>query len=155
VDLYALTKTVHILSATVLFGTGIGIAFFFLMGMRSGDPVAAWFAARTTVVADKVFTLTAGIVQPVSGFALIHLGGFDPAEPWLVWSYGLYLVALACWLPVVRLQLQLRDMWHAKLHGEAIDEALFARRARLWFVLGWPAFGGLIAVFWLMVAKPA
>ena len=82
--LYLATKTVHILSAAVLFGTGMGIAFFFLMGMRSGDPAAAWFAARTTVVADMAFTLTAGIVQPVSGLVLIHLGGIDPREGGLV-----------------------------------------------------------------------
>ena len=154
-DLYLLAKTVHILSATVLFGTGLGIAFFFLMGMRSGDPAAAWFAARTTARADMLFTLTAGIVQPLSGFALIWLGGFDPYAAWLVAAYLLYLAALACGLPVVRLQLQIRDMWRSRLDGVVIDEALLARRARWWFVLGWPAFAALVAVFWLMVAKPA
>ena len=154
-DPYLLAKTAHIVSSTVLFGTGIGIAFFFLMGMRSGDPAAAWFAARTTAIADTIFTLTAGVVQPLSGFALIHLTGIDPFAPWLVATYAIYLVALACWLPVVRLQLRMRDMWRAKLDGEAIDEALLGRRFRTWFLLGWPAFGGLLAVFWLMVAKPA
>ena len=88
-DGYLLVKTVHIVSSTVLFGTGLGIAFFFLMGVRSGDAAGAWFAARTTAIADMLFTLTAGVVQPLSGFAL-----------------------------------------------------------------GWPAFVGLVAVFWLMVAKP-
>ncbi len=152
---YLLLKTVHIISSTVLFGTGMGIAFFFLMGTRSGDPAAAYFAARTTAVADMIFTLTAGIVQPLSGFALIHLAGYDPFAPWLVATYAIYLVALACWLPVVRLQLQIRDMYRSQLEGRAIDERLLARRIRIWFVLGWPAFVGLVAVFWLMVAKPA
>ena len=153
--LYELVKTVHILSATVLFGTGLGIAFFFLMGMRSGDPAAAWFAARTTAIADMIFTLTAGAVQPVSGLALIGLTGQDPVQGWLVATYVLYGLALACWLPVVWLQLRIRDMWRARLDGAVVDEALLRRRVRLWFVLGWPAFGGLIAIFWLMVAKPA
>ena len=153
-DTYLLVKTVHILSATVLFGTGLGIAFLFLMGLRSGDSAGAYVAARTTVVADMLFTLTAGIVQPLSGFWLIHLAGYDPFAPWLVWTYALYLLALACWLPVVWLQLRLRDMLAAKVRGEAIDEARFRRLFRWWFALGWPAFLGLVTVFWLMVAKP-
>ncbi|WP_427969695.1 DUF2269 family protein [Altererythrobacter sp.] len=154
-DLYSLVKTVHILSSTVLFGTGIGIAFFFLMGMRSGEPAAAWFAARTTTIADMIFTFTAGVIQPLSGFMLIDLAGFDPSERWLIAAYVLYVVALACWLPVVRLQIRIRDMWRAKLDGDAIDDTLLERRIRTWFMLGWPAFGALVAVFWLMVAKPA
>ena len=154
-DWHLLAKTVHILSATVLFGTGLGIAFFFLMGLRSGDPAGAYLAARTTVLADMVYTLTAGIVQPLSGLWLIRIAGYDPLAPWLVWTYALYLLALACWLPVVWLQLRLRDMLGAKLAGRAVDEMRFQRYVRWWFVLGWPAFVGLVAVFMLMVAKPA
>jgi uncharacterized membrane protein len=150
-----LAKTVHIISATILFGTGLGIAFFFLMGVRSGDPAGAYFAARTTAIADMLFTLTAGLVQPLTGFWLIRLAGHDPFAPWLVATYALYLLALACWLPVVWLQLRLRDMLGARVRGEAIDEARLRRYFRWWFALGWPAFVGLIAVFWLMVAKPA
>ena len=153
-DGYLLVKTVHVISSTVLFGTGLGIAFFFLMGMRSGDPASAWFAARTTAIADMLFTLTAGVVQPLSGFALIHIAGFDPWAPWLVWAYALYVLALACWLPVVWLQLRIRDMLGAKMAGEVIDDARLRRYFRWWFALGWPAFVGLVAVFWLMVAKP-
>ena len=154
-DWYLVAKTVHILSATVLFGTGLGIAFFFLMGMRGGDPAGAYFAARTTALADMMFTLTAGIVQPLSGFWLVVIAGYDPLAPWLVWTYALYLLALGCWLPVVWLQLRMRDLFGAKLAGEAIDEARLRRYFRWWFALGWPAFVGLVAVFWLMVAKPA
>ena len=153
-DGYLLVKTVHVVSSTVLFGAGLGIAFFFLMGMRGADAASAHFAARTTAVADMVFTLTAGIVQPLSGLALIHMGGLDPWAPWLVWTYGLYALALACWVPVVWLQLRMRDMLAAKLAGEAVSEARFLFYFRWWFALGWPAFIGLVVVFWLMVAKP-
>lgn len=154
-DAYLLLKTVHVVSATILFGTGMGIAFFFLMGLRSADVGAAYFAARTTAIADMLFTLTAGIFQPLSGFGLIHLAGWDPWSPWLVWTYAIYLLALGCWLPVVWLQLKMRDMLGAKLAGKAIDEARLGKYFRWWFALGWPAFAGLVAVFWLMVAKPA
>ena len=157
-DLFLLVKTVHIISGTVLFGTGLGIAFFFLMGMRAGfaggDAAAAWFAARTTATADMILTLNAGILQPLSGFALVYLAGYDPFAPWLVATYALYALGLACWLPVVWLQLRIRDSWRAKLNGEVVDEALLQRRFRWWFALGWPGFGALVAVFWLMVAKP-
>jgi uncharacterized membrane protein len=154
VDTYLLLKTVHVISATILFGTGLGIAFFFLTALRSGDPAGAYLAARTTAVADMLFTLTAGIVQPLTGFALVHMAGIDPSSRWLTWTYALYLLALVCWLPVVWLQLRMRDMLGAKVGGEAIDEARLRRYFCIWFVLGWPAFLGLVAVFWLMVAKP-
>jgi uncharacterized membrane protein len=154
-DAYSLAKTIHVISATVLFGTGLGIAFFFLAGQRSGDDRMALFAAQTTCAADMIFTLTAGIVQPLSGFALIWLAGYDPLASWLVWTYGLYLLALACWLPVVWLQLRMRDMLASKLAGGAFDAEQFEHHFRTWFALGWPAFAGLVAVFWLMVAKPA
>lgn len=151
---YALVKTLHILSATILFGTGIGIAFFFWMGGRAGDDRAAHFAARVTVVADLVFTLTAVIAQPLTGAWLIWRGGFDPTEYWLVASYALYLVAAACWLPVLYLQKVIRDQLANKIAGETIDEVLLHRRRRLWFLLGWPAFIALLMVFHLMVTKP-
>ena len=154
-DLYLPIKTIHIVSSTVLFGTGLGIAFFFLMGRRSGDPVMALFAARTTCLADMLFTLTAGIVQPLSGFALIWLTGFDPFAPWLVWTYALYLLALACWLPVVWLQLRMRDMaMRAAAEDSALPE-LYHRYGRIWFRLGIPAFSALVVVFYLMVFRPA
>ena len=153
-DGYFLLKSVHIISATVLFGTGLGIAFFFLAGMRSGDDRMALFAARTTCLADMIFTLNAGIVQPVSGYALIRVAGHDPFAPWLLATYGLYLLALACWLPVVWLQLRMRDMLAVQVAGGLFDEARYRRYFRWWFALGWPAFAGLVWVFWLMVAKP-
>jgi uncharacterized membrane protein len=154
VEVYLLARTMHIVSATVLFGTGLGIAFFFLMGMRSGDPVMGWFAARTTAVADMLFTLTAGIVQPLTGFWLIAIAGHNLFAPWLVATYALYLLALACWLPVVWLQLRIRDMFAAQVRGEPVDAARLQCFFRWWFALGWPAFIALVIVFWLMVSKP-
>jgi uncharacterized membrane protein len=155
VDGYLVVKTVHIISAAILFGTGIGIAFFFLMGLRSGDPAGSYFAARTTAVADMLFTLTAGVVQPLTGFWLVHAAGYDPLSPWLVATYAIYMLALACWLPVVWLQLRMRDMLAEKVSGRTIDEVRLRHYFRWWFALGWPAFVGLVVVFWLMVAKPA
>ncbi len=154
-EAYAFVKTVHILSATVLFGTGLGIAFFFWMGGRSGNDEAAYFAARATVIADLLFTTTAVIVQPVTGAWLVMSAGFDPLDRWLVLTYGLYLLAAACWLPVLFLQWRIRNQLKQKLSGGPFDAIAHARLRRWWFFLGWPAFLALIAIFHLMVAKPS
>lgn len=153
-DAYLLVKTLHILSATVLFGTGLGTAFFF-WSSRAADDAAQLFAARITVRADFLFTLPAVVIQPLTGFWLIALAGFDWSDGWLVASYGLYLLAGLCWLPVVWLQIRIKRMLEAKVSGGSFDAERFRRLRRAWFLLGWPAFGGLVVVFFLMVAKPS
>lgn len=154
VDPYLLAKWLHILSSTVLFGTGIGTAFQMVWAMRTGRIETIYSVASGVVVADWLFTLPAGIVQPLTGLWLVHLAGYGVAEPWLLVTYGLYLMALAAWVPVVQLQIRIRDMAGVALqNGDGLPEA--ARRAyRIWFVLGWPAFVALVGVFWLMIAKP-
>lgn len=154
-DVYFIIKTLHVLSATVLFGTGAGIAFFMLKGQWSGVPAARRFAASTTVQADFLFTLPAVIIQPLSGAWLIWRGGFDPTDYWLTATYGLYLLAGACWLPVVAIQIRIKRMLDVEAAGERIDPAALSRLVRWWFALGWPAFGGLVVAVYLMVAKPS
>jgi uncharacterized membrane protein len=153
-DLYFFVKTLHIVSATIVFGTGIGIAYFMFFGHRGGSAQERAFAARMTVEADFLFTLPSVIIQPASGAWLIWQGGFRWDDYWLVLTYGLYLLAGACWVPVVLIQMRMKTMLEAKLRGEAFDEARYNQLFRVWFALGWPAFGGLIVVFWLMVSKP-
>jgi uncharacterized membrane protein len=153
-DAYTLVKTLHILSATILFGTGLGTAFFF-WSARHGDDAARLHAARTTVRADFLFTLPAVVVQPATGAWLIARAGYDPGDVWLVATYILYVLVGLCWLPVVWLQMRMAAMLTAKVAGGAFDAARYERLRRLWFALGWPAFAAVIAIFVLMVAKPA
>ncbi len=153
-DLYFLVKTLHIVSATIVFGTGIGIANFMFFGHRSRSAQERPFAARMTVKADFLFTLPSVIIQPASGAWLIWQGGFRWDDYWLVLTYGLYLLAGACWVPVVLIQMRMKTMLEAKLRGEAFDDAAYNQLFRIWFALGWPAFGSLIVIFWLMVSKP-
>lgn len=153
-DAYLLIKTLHIVSATILFGTGLGTAFFFWSARRAGDE-ARLFAARITVRADFLFTLPAVIIQPLTGMWMIAHAGFDPRAPWLVLSYLLYVLAGLCWLPVVWLQIRMKRMLEAKIAGSEFDAAAFERYRRIWFGLGWPAFLSLILVVFLMVAKPS
>jgi uncharacterized membrane protein len=154
-DLYFFVKTLHVLTSTVLFGTGAGIAFFMLKGHLSGVSAARRFAAATTVHADFLFTLPAVIIQPLSGAWLVSRGGFDWTDRWLVVSYSLYLLAGACWLPVVAIQMRMKAIIEAEAVTGSLDKAMLSRLFRWWFALGLPAFGGLIVVFYLMVAKPS
>lgn len=154
-DLYLFVKTLHIISATIVFGTGIGIANFMFFGARSRLLPERIFAARMTVKADFFFTLPSVIIQPLSGGWLIWQGGFLWNDYWLVATYGLYLLAAVCWVPVVLIQMRLKTMLEAQQRGGAFDEAAYNRLFHLWFLLGWPAFGGLVLIFWLMVTKPA
>jgi uncharacterized membrane protein len=154
-ELYLPLKFLHILGATVLFGTGAGIAFFMWMAHRTRDVVVVAATARIVVIADTVFTLTAVIVQPLTGFALAHALGLPVTQPWIITSLALYVLVGCCWLPVVWIQLRMRD-----LATEAVRQAQplpprYDRLFRLWFWLGWPAFIGVIAIFALMIWKPA
>lgn len=153
-DSYSLIKALHIISSAVLFGTGAGIAFFMLMGCRSADFAARRFAAGMTVKADFLFTLPAAIVQPLTGFWMVWTAGYAWNELWLVVTYALYALAALCWFPVVALQIGMKRMLDDQARSQPFDQAAFDRCFRWWFALGWPAFGGLVVVFWLMVAKP-
>lgn len=153
-DPFLWTKWVHILSATLLFGTGIGTAFHMFATYLRGDVRAVAVMTRNTVLADWLFIATSGAVQPLTGFLMIYMVGHDPFESWLVLTYLLYGVAGCCWLKVVQLQYRLRNLAaHAALSGEPLPQA-FHRAMRLWFILGWPAFLSLMCVFVLMVMKP-
>ena len=151
---YLLLKTLHIVSATVLFGTGLGTAFHFWRTHRSGDVAAIAVSARTTVLADLLFTLPAIVIQPITGVALALMAGYSLTAPWLLASVGLYLVAGACWLPVVAIQLRLRTIAEGCMRDASALPPSFHRLMRAWTLLGIPAFASLVAVFWLMVAKP-
>ena len=153
-DPYLFAKWLHILSSTVLFGTGIGTAFQMVWAMRTRRVETIHSVASGVVVADWVFTTPAGIIQPATGLWLIWLQGHALTEPWLLVTYVLYLLAFLCWLPVVHLQIRIRDMAAlAVAEGTALPSEAW-RSFRLWFLLGWPAFIGLVGVFWLMVSKP-
>jgi uncharacterized membrane protein len=153
-SLYLALKALHILGATVLFGTGAGIAFFMFMAHRTGDAKLIAHTAGVVVVADLVFTATAVVLQPFTGAALAWLGGYRLFDGWLVASLALYLLAGACWLPVVWIQLRLRDLAReAAATGGPLPTAYF-RLWRIWFALGWPAFAAVLAILWLMTFKP-
>ena len=152
---YLIVKWLHIVSSTLLFGTGIGSAFYLLFTSLSRDVRAIAVVSRHVVRADWLFTATTVVFQPLSGFYLAHLAGFPLSSRWIVWSVVLYLVAGACWLPVVWLQMRMRDMAQTSARDGVALPALYWRYLRIWAALGVPAFFALIVVFYLMTAKPA
>ncbi|TNE29912.1 MAG: DUF2269 domain-containing protein [Alphaproteobacteria bacterium] len=153
-DWYFILKTLHILSAAILFGTGLGIAFFMYMSRFAKELYQKYYAARLTVLADFIFTLPAVILQPLTGFLLVINSGYSFHETWIIWSSALYLLIGLCWVPVVFIQIQLRNMLrNASDNGTELPTA-YTKLFRIWFLLGWPAFAGVIGIFYLMVAKP-
>lgn len=152
---YLVIKWLHILSSVLLAGTGFGTAFYLFFANRSGSVAAQAVVARLVVKADLWFTTPAVIIQPLSGLWLVTMAGWPLTAPWLVLSIALYLLAGACWLPVVWLQLRLARMAQHAVDTQQPLPARYWRYARIWEALGYPAFIAVVIVFYLMVNKPA
>lgn len=152
---YVFVKWVHVMSSTILFGTGLGSAFYMFFTSRSGIVPAIASVSRRVVVADWLFTTPTAVLQPASGFYLVHLAGYPLTAPWILWSTVLYVLAAGCWLPVVWLQIRMARMAEDAWLQETPLPALYWRYHRIWTALGVPAFIAFIAIFYLMVAKPA
>jgi uncharacterized membrane protein len=150
-----LLKFIHVLGASVLFGTGIGIAFFMLLAHRTGHAGVIAVTARFVVIADFIFTATAVVVQPISGYLLARAIGLSPLEePWIALSIVIYILVGLCWLPVVFIQMRMRTLANdAAINGKPLPDQ-YRLLFRIWFALGWPAFAGVIAIFALMIWQP-
>lgn len=151
---YLIIKWLHILSATVLFGTGIGIAFFKWITDQSGDIRTIHIVSKYTVLADWLFTTPAVILQPITGLGLAYLAGYPILTGWVFYSLCLYLFAGACWLPVIWLQIRMHKLAKAADNGHTQLPEQYWKYTRMWFWLGVAAFSALIFVYWLMVFKP-
>ncbi|ASY65153.1 hypothetical protein SJ05684_b41710 (plasmid) [Sinorhizobium sojae CCBAU 05684] len=152
--LYLALKYLHIIGASVLLGTGAGIAFFMLVAHRTGraDTIAA--VARIVVLADFLFTATAVVLQPITGSALAWHLGYALTEGWILLSILLYLIAGAFWLPVVWMQMEMRRLAEAAYKSGRPLPKRYHRLFHLWFAFGFPAFAAVLGIFWLMIARP-
>jgi len=152
---YLIVKWLHILSSTVLFGTGLGSAYYMYFACRTRDPHIAATVIRRVMIADWTFTTPTVLIQPATGLWLMQLAGFPLSTPWIYWSIALYIVAGAAWLPVVWMQIRMRDLAFAATQFKTELPASFWRMLRAWVVLGAVAFSAIVIIFYLMVAKPA
>ena len=152
--LYLALKYLHIIGAAVLLGTGSGIAFFMLAAHLEGKPTVIAGVARIVVIADFIFTATAVVAQPITGSLLALQAGYSLYEGWIIWSIVLYLFTGAFWLPVVWMQIRLRDLaTKAAASGTPLADE-YHRIFWHWCAFGVPAFVAVAIIFWLMIARP-
>jgi len=151
---YFILKYLHVIGACVLLGTGAGIAFFMLMAHLSSRAAVIAGVARIVVIADFLFTATAVITQPITGLLLTHVVGYSVWDRWVFWSMILYLVTGAFWLPVVWMQMRLRDLATASASSGSALPPTYFRLFWCWFAFGFPAFGAVLTIFWLMIVRP-
>lgn len=145
---YLWLKLVHIISATVLFGTGTGTAFFMLKAYLSGSEEALRVTTRNVVIADWLFTTPAVIVQLVTGLWLTSLLNISLSSTWFIAVIALYVFVGTCWLPVVWIQIRIRNLIAAGQPRSSYEKLM-----RIWMALGFPAFSAVLVIFYLMVAK--
>ncbi|MEH6443811.1 MAG: DUF2269 domain-containing protein [Oceanospirillaceae bacterium] len=152
-EYYLAIKLIHILAAVVVTGTGAGIAFFMFMAYRSNNPQAIYITTQHVILGDWLFTTPAVLTQIVTGVLLMNLRGYSFTAPWFYWVIGLLTFIGLCWIPVLKIQYQLRDLAKESVtHNEV--SATFKLLMKRWTLLGIPAFAAILAIFWLMVFKP-
>lgn len=154
-DWALLLRWLHVVGACILLGTGAGIAFFMVMAHRSSQPALIAHTAKIVVMADWVFTASAVIIQPITGALLAQAIGWPLSEGWIIVSIGLYVLTGAFWLPVVWIQHRLRDLAVAAAQANAPLPEMYHRLFRVWFACGFPAFFSVLAIVWLMLARPS
>jgi uncharacterized membrane protein len=151
---YYILKFLHVIGATVLLGTGAGIAFFMVMAHRTGEAATVAATARIVVIADFVFTATAVVAQPITGALLAWHVGYSLFDGWIALSLILYVFTGLFWLPVVWMQARMRDLARAAAGSGEKLPAAYHRLYRWWFAFGFPAFFAVLAIFWLMITRP-
>ena len=152
---YLWIKLIHIISSTLLFGTGLGSAYYLFMANRDREDLQHLYnVIRHVVLADFIFTTPAVILQPLTGFALMYITGFAMTTPWLLKSLTLYVLIGCFWLPVVYIQIRLKQTVREAIITKQPLTKTYDRLYRLWFIAGWPAFVGVLLIYYLMVLKP-
>jgi uncharacterized membrane protein len=152
--LYSVLKYLHVIGAAVLLGAGAGIALFMVLAHRTGNVTVIAHVARMVVFGDFVFTTTAVVLQPITGLLLVLEQGYSLREGWIALSLLLYVFTGAFWIPVVFMQMRMRDLAEAAMAGNAPLPAEYHRLFGRWFNFGFPAFAAVAAIFWLMIARP-
>lgn len=152
---YLTVKFLHVLSSIFLFGTGVGSAFYLFLVTLDGEVRTVAIVSRCVVWADWLFTATTAVIQPLTGFWLLRHAALPLTLPWVAWSIALYALAIACWLPVLWLQMRMRDLSAAAAATGTPLPPAFHRCFRAWMALGFPALFAFVAIVYLMVARPS
>ncbi len=150
---YLILKYWHIVSAFLLFGTGLGSAFYKWLADRNGNIQHIAITNKHVVIADYIFTTPTIIMQPLTGLWMVNMAQIPLTTPWIAISFGLYVFAGLCWLPVVYLQIKMQKMAELAVTDQAELPDKYWKYAKLWFWLGVPAFVAIMLVIFLMVFK--
>ena len=153
-ELETMLRLAHVVGAAVLMGTGAGIAFFMVMAHRTGDSKVIAHTASIVVLADFLFTATAVILQPITGAWLAYEIGWELTEPWILLALALYVFTGAFWLPVVWMQIRMRNLARAAAEAGAPPPEAYRKLYRIWFAFGFPAFAAVMVIYWLMIERP-
>ena len=153
-DALDLLRWLHVIGATVLLGTGAGIAFFMVMANRTGDARLIAHVAETVVIADLVFTATAVVAQPITGYLLARQVGWPLTEGWILVSLALYALTGMFWLPVVWIQIRMRNLARQASQGDRRLPDSYRHLYKIWLACGVPAFASVLTIVWLMLSRP-
>lgn len=145
---YLWVKLLHILGATLIFGTGLGTAFFMLRAHLSQNTEAMKITTQSVVLADWIFTTPAIVIQLVTGLWLTPKLGIPYGSVWFVSVLALFILVGLCWLPVVFIQIRIREIIR---NGGTLDD--YRVLMKIWIGLGIPAFASVLILFYLMVSK--
>lgn len=154
IDTLIFARWLHVIGATVLLGTGSGIAFFMLMAHRTRDARIIAHVGQTVVVADFLFTASAVLVQPLTGLWLAHQIGWPLTTPWILWSMALYIFIGCFWVPVIFMQMRMRNLARVAAEADLPLPPAYHRLFRIWFAFGIPAFAAMLVIIWLMLERP-
>lgn len=152
--MYAWFKILHIISAAVLFGGGLGVAIYLLYVNQQKNLALIAQASATAVSATWLFTVLAAFVQAITGFVLVGLHGYASSTMWILGSILGFLVTGILWLPIVCLQIRCRDLAVTALQTNTPLSAEYRRCYRTWCCLTLLVWVVLVVVFYLMTNKP-
>ncbi len=145
---YPLLKLIHIISATIMIGTGLGSAFYLYFTYKKGQVSTVKEVLKLVVTADTIFTTPSVVIQFITGLLLSNLLGFTYTNWfWVVLSVS--FVVLILWVRAALIQLKLKKI----LDKEKSLTVQFHRLMKIWFYLGVPSFLGAVYIYYLMVYK--
>jgi uncharacterized membrane protein len=154
-DLIFALKFVHVLAAATMFGAWLCLTIFMLRGHRSGNPSVVAVTTQFVVDIEKMVMAPAIAVQPISGFPLAWAIGLSPVnEFWIAVSLGLFVVAVACWLAVFRIEIRVRGMSRqSALNAVALPDD-YRRMFHVWSAFAAAGLLTTTAIFALMIWQP-
>jgi uncharacterized membrane protein len=150
-DLYLLA---HVIGATVLLGCAIGIGYAVLSSTRHKTVAEIASVADGIALASLIFTATAILVQPTSGYLLAQSAGWPLTAGWVLMSIGLYGIGGAIWFFGLRQQSRARQIAITSRDTGTDLPGAYHRLQQTFAICASATFAAVLAILWLMITKP-